>query len=291
MPPRKSNIPQATATEEGGTPTKEREGGINIEDLSLPRTMVQRLAKGVLPPNTSLHKDAVLALSKGATVFINYLAQAAHESNQSSKSYRTIPPGAVLEALHDLEFENFVPRVDAELRKFNEVQTGKRNEYRRKVKEEKTGRKGEGEGEAGADSTPSGAEGGGEERAAKRVRRSEGGEEVMTMSPEVGDGSEQLREQLGQHDGDEEEEDEEFDAPDEAEEGAEGESSMYNLRQGKEEDEDEGDDDEEEDEDEYPDEGRRLSSVEREAFALEHQDDPGSASGSGSGSSSGEESD
>ena len=186
MPPRKSNISQATATEEGGTPTKEREGGINIEvpyrssysllppcpplealysfpnplplgspvvpmassspisqasspafvpsayapilgsrdspivvedapiigsrdspivveddeeaeddiydslvmpfrytendfigqDLSLPRTMVQRLAKGVLPPNTSLHKDAVLALSKGATVFINYLAQA-----------------------------------------------------------------------------------------------------------------------------------------------------------------------------------------------------------------------
>ena len=46
------------------------------QDLSLPRTMVQRLAKGVLPPNTSLHKDAVLALSKGATVFINYLAQA-----------------------------------------------------------------------------------------------------------------------------------------------------------------------------------------------------------------------
>ena len=144
MPPRKSNISQATATEDGGTPTKEREGGTNIEvqhhssysplplgpplvpissfpqtlqatsptpnapplgshdnplvvddddgddslivevdaeddgpqDLSLPRTMVQRLAKGVLPPNTSLHKDAVLALSKGATVFINYLAQA-----------------------------------------------------------------------------------------------------------------------------------------------------------------------------------------------------------------------
>ena len=171
MPPRKSNISQAIATEEGGTPTKEREGGTNIEvpyrssyslfppgfplesyhnfanpislspsvvpmasspsmlcaslpssplaaygpaigsydnplvvendeddkdddhdpwvvsfaytkndfigqDLSLPRTMVQRLAKGVLPPNTSLHKDAVLALSKGATVFINYLAQA-----------------------------------------------------------------------------------------------------------------------------------------------------------------------------------------------------------------------
>ena len=46
------------------------------QDLSLPRTMVTRLAKGVLPPNTSLHKDAILAMSKGATVFVNYLAQA-----------------------------------------------------------------------------------------------------------------------------------------------------------------------------------------------------------------------
>lgn len=45
------------------------------KDLSLPRTMVQRLAKGVLQPNTSISKDALLALSKGATVFINYLAQ------------------------------------------------------------------------------------------------------------------------------------------------------------------------------------------------------------------------
>lgn len=45
------------------------------QDLSLPRTMVQRLAKGVLQPNTSISKDALLALSKGATVFINYLAQ------------------------------------------------------------------------------------------------------------------------------------------------------------------------------------------------------------------------
>ncbi len=108
MAPRKSNISQISATdpEGGGTPLKDRDG-INIEvqaplhpaspsalmapglpnpaadsnsqypqDLSLPKTMVQRLAKGVLPPNTSLGKDAIVAMQKGATVFINYLAQA-----------------------------------------------------------------------------------------------------------------------------------------------------------------------------------------------------------------------
>lgn len=36
--------------------------------------MVQRLAKGVLPPNTSIQRDALLAMSKSATVFVNYLA-------------------------------------------------------------------------------------------------------------------------------------------------------------------------------------------------------------------------
>ena len=49
---------------------------IDEQDLSLPRTMVQRLAKGVLPSNTQINKDAILALSKGATLFVNYLAQA-----------------------------------------------------------------------------------------------------------------------------------------------------------------------------------------------------------------------
>lgn len=32
-----------------------------------------RLAKSVLPPNTQIQKDAMTAVSKSATVFINYL--------------------------------------------------------------------------------------------------------------------------------------------------------------------------------------------------------------------------
>lgn len=45
-----------------------------LQDLGLPRSMVQRLAKGMLPANTSIQKDALLAMSKSATVFVNYLA-------------------------------------------------------------------------------------------------------------------------------------------------------------------------------------------------------------------------
>lgn len=46
----------------------------SLQDLSLPRTMISRLAKGVLPSNTQIQKDALSALSKSATVFVNFIA-------------------------------------------------------------------------------------------------------------------------------------------------------------------------------------------------------------------------
>ena len=67
MAPRKSNA-------SAGTADGEKELGMSVEDLNLPRTMVQRLAKGMLPANTQIQKDALLAVSKSATVFVNYLA-------------------------------------------------------------------------------------------------------------------------------------------------------------------------------------------------------------------------
>ena len=36
--------------------------------------MIARLSKGVLPANTQIHKDALLALHKSATVFVSYIA-------------------------------------------------------------------------------------------------------------------------------------------------------------------------------------------------------------------------
>lgn len=46
----------------------------NIQDHLLPRSLTIRLAKSVLPPNTTIQKDAVLAIQKAATVFVSYLS-------------------------------------------------------------------------------------------------------------------------------------------------------------------------------------------------------------------------
>ena len=67
VPPQGQALPGSIAAADASLPP---------QDLSLPKTMVQRLAKGVLPPNTQIQKDSILAMQKGATVFVNYLAQA-----------------------------------------------------------------------------------------------------------------------------------------------------------------------------------------------------------------------
>lgn len=71
---------------------------LSVEDLNLPKSIVQRLAKGVLPPNTQIQKDALLAMSKGATVFVNYLTSqcVALHSPSTPASARELTSRAVL---------------------------------------------------------------------------------------------------------------------------------------------------------------------------------------------------
>ncbi|KAI5369913.1 Putative transcription factor CBF/NF-Y/archaeal histone domain, histone-fold [Septoria linicola] len=144
MPGRKSNVSTTSVGPEEvpeGTPSaqskasKEKEG-LSVEDLSLPKSMVARLAKGVLPANTQIHKDALLALHKSATVFVNFIASNSNDNAQAAGK-KTIAPQDVMAALKDSEYETFLPRLEAELKKYNETQCDKRNTYRRKVKADK----------------------------------------------------------------------------------------------------------------------------------------------------------
>jgi hypothetical protein len=111
MPPRKSNpatasideaetatVPVVEPTETSPPPVKvykepkapkapREDDTLSVEDLNLPKSIVQRLAKGVLPPNTQIQKDALLAMSKGATVFVNYLTSAYVASHPTTTLY------------------------------------------------------------------------------------------------------------------------------------------------------------------------------------------------------------
>ncbi|KAF2199943.1 histone-fold-containing protein, partial [Delitschia confertaspora ATCC 74209] len=143
--------------------------GLSIEDLNLPRSIVQRLAKGVLPANTQIQKDALLAMSKSATVFVNYLTNQARE-NVERAGKKTIQPKDVLQAVTDLEFPGFLERLEAEVEKYTSTLYEKRTSYRAKVREEQKAKK-------SGDITSSKAVNGDADSppAAKRAKRSSGG--------------------------------------------------------------------------------------------------------------------
>ncbi|EME89177.1 uncharacterized protein MYCFIDRAFT_185572 [Pseudocercospora fijiensis CIRAD86] len=151
MPGRKSNVsttsngPEEVVDTTPSAPkqSKEKEGfsvdvstSVVASRSMLTSPMILRLAKGVLPANTQIHKDALLSMHKSATVFVSYIASNSNDNAQAGGK-KTISPQDVMAALKDAELEGFLPRLEAELKKYNETQCDKRNTYRRKVKEEK----------------------------------------------------------------------------------------------------------------------------------------------------------
>ncbi|KAF2833109.1 histone-fold-containing protein [Ophiobolus disseminans] len=225
-----AEVSEVTEAVEEATPAPKsvsrepKDDTLSVEDLNLPKSIVQRLAKGVLPPNTQIQKDALLAMSKSATVFVSYLTSCAAETAARSGK-KTVMPADVFSAMHDLEFDFMLPRLEAEVTKFTSIQADKRNTYRKKVREEKKAQK-----EGPADDVVAGAEemnGDGDERAAKRARMD--GE--VGASEEEGEGDETVDVE------DEEVEDDEI----EEEEGQEGEGLVEDALEEKEEERDEDD--------------------------------------------------
>ncbi|KAF3196717.1 hypothetical protein TWF679_004529 [Orbilia oligospora] len=140
MPPRKSDATKAAAAAAVSDPASTDDdkpkgrGRTNVDDNTLPKTIVTRLAKGNVPSNTQIQKDAVTALSRSATVFINYLASMANDITKM-KDRKTIMPDHVIEAIDQIEFPGLRERLQGELEQFNKIQENKR----KKAKEKKQG--------------------------------------------------------------------------------------------------------------------------------------------------------
>ncbi|RHZ46384.1 putative CBF/NF-Y family transcription factor [Aspergillus thermomutatus] len=249
--PQTSPVQNVQATEQQ---LKARAEGVSIEDYLLPRSLTLRLAKSVLPPNTAIQKDAVLAIQKAATVFVSYLASqvgaagagdggdmltGSGSANEATLK-RTIAPADVFAALSELEFDAFQPRLEKELEAFTEMKAGKR-----KARKSGTG--------VSADAGAEGAvrqagKAGGEDdeestvREAKRVKRVEG--VGSSLAPP----------------GDEEEEDDD-DTQEEQEQGLENDEEVDED----EEDEDEDEDEEDEDETQEEDDIDRVEDLDRDS--------------------------
>ncbi|KAI7855193.1 histone-fold-containing protein [Circinella umbellata] len=82
----------------------------SIEDNELPKANISRVLKNALPPGTALQKEAKLAVSKAATVFINYLSTVANDTAKSA-NHKTISAPDVFKAMEVLEFDDLIPAL------------------------------------------------------------------------------------------------------------------------------------------------------------------------------------
>ncbi|KAK2039086.1 hypothetical protein LZ31DRAFT_477309 [Colletotrichum somersetense] len=206
---------------------------LTIEDLSLPKSIITRLAKGVLPPNTQIQGNAVLAMSKSATVFINYLASHANEITVNANK-KTVSAEDVFKALDDIEFGFLREPLEQEFAKYNQIQSAKRNSYRQKVAAKKGGSAAAGVavGAAAADaSVLSNADDSvmttASSDAAPRAKKARVDDSVTAVDEDVGDAETEPEEEAedDQEEADEEADEDDEDEEDEEEEEEEGEGS------------------------------------------------------------------
>ncbi|KAI9332413.1 histone-fold-containing protein [Pilaira anomala] len=85
-----------------------------IEDNELPKANVTRVLKTALPPGTALQKDAKLAVSRAATVFINYLSSIANDVAKGA-NHKTISAPDVFKALEIVELDHLAPQLKESL--------------------------------------------------------------------------------------------------------------------------------------------------------------------------------
>ncbi|GAA5997917.1 uncharacterized protein JCM10292_006906 [Rhodotorula paludigena] len=95
--PRKKSVAAAS------DPAHDEDGG--IEAFELQKAVVARLIKAALPEDVKLQKDVPLALVKGSTVFISYLAALAHDT-ATERNHKTIAASHVLDAVKALGWDD-----------------------------------------------------------------------------------------------------------------------------------------------------------------------------------------
>ncbi|KAJ5691207.1 hypothetical protein N7488_011942 [Penicillium malachiteum] len=166
--------------------------GVSVDDYLLPRSLTIRLAKSVLPPNTTIQKDAVLAIQKAATVFVSYLSSHANDATLK----RTLAPADVFAALSELEFDSFRSKLEQELEAYMEIKAGKRKAKKSDVN-----------GAASAAATAVDEDVEMVDNPTKRVKRDSDGVEAVLQGD--GDGDETQEEEIEEEEEQEQEDDEE----------------------------------------------------------------------------------
>ena len=108
------------------------------EDLNLPNAVVTRIIKDAIPEGVNISKEARLAISKAASVFVLYATSCANNLALKGKR-KTISATDVISSMEDMEFDQFIEPLQQVLEEYRKEQKSKKDaasERKKKVKEE-----------------------------------------------------------------------------------------------------------------------------------------------------------
>lgn len=100
------------------------------EDLNLPTAVITRIIKDAIPDGVNVSKEARLAISKAASVFVLYATSCSNNFALKGKR-KTITATDVLSALEDMEFDQFVEPLKECLAAYRKGQQGKKDQKKK----------------------------------------------------------------------------------------------------------------------------------------------------------------
>ncbi|VDC04816.1 unnamed protein product [Peniophora sp. CBMAI 1063] len=92
-----------------------------VPDLEPERAIVHQIARDACPEGTRLTRDAVTAITKGASVFMPYIYYMS-EDYAIEKQRKSIQPADVFKALEKIGLGDVVPGIQSELKTYEELQ-------------------------------------------------------------------------------------------------------------------------------------------------------------------------
>jgi len=107
------------------------------EDLNLPNAVVTRIIKDAIPDGVNVSKEARLAISKAASVFVLYATSCSNNFALKGKR-KTINAQDVISAMEDMEFEQFSDPLKRCLEAYRNEQKNRKeaNEKKKREKEQ-----------------------------------------------------------------------------------------------------------------------------------------------------------
>jgi len=96
------------------------------EDLNLPNAVVTRIIKDAIPDGVAVSKEARMAISKAASVFVLYATSCSNNFALKNKR-KTINAADVMSAMEDMEFEQFIEPLQQCQEAFRQEKNEKKN--------------------------------------------------------------------------------------------------------------------------------------------------------------------